>query len=858
MIKKKLFKYGSVFMCAALMACSFAACGTNTSSAVQNEVAANEQDTDTETMIADVLTSQLSSAPKVATEAKTDSKEETVFVFTKADGQQDHVIVNEKLKNVTGKSSITDVSSLSNITNLTGDETSTTNGNSLTWAADGNSITYQGTTTQTAPVSMKVTYYLDGKEISASDLAGKSGKVTMRFDYTNNAKKTITVNGKTKTVYVPFTMVTGMLLPSDNFSNIEVTNGKITEVNDSNVVFGITMPGLKDSLDMKFDNEKLDLDVPEYFEVTADVTDFELDMMMSMATSNFLSDIDTDDLSIDNLKDKVNELQDAADQLTDGTNQLADATPQLVDGSKALADGTQQLNDQVPTLTDGVSQLDNGAGQLSDGLSTVVSSMPTLTSGISQLYDGSGKLFDGAKTLNDGVNQLKAGTSQLADETNGLPALQAGISQYTEGVASAADGSDALASGSAQVADGLAQLQAQLSGENGLMDGMVKLADGSAQVSNGLAQLSDGLTASISEYESNKTKLKTSAQALEAAGTQLNGTLSALGNDNLLIQPATDMYSESGLTTAAQTALANKYMDAYSFVTANASNPVVTTLNAGIAANAQLQAAGITDLASIYKNEMVILVNTAANESAGKVENTVNSSVAQLAAGAAQVNAGLQSAVAKKDTLETALGQLVAGSSSVSSGSAQLNSGLSQLKSNNDTLNGGIANAVSGAKQLDAGASQLTAASGVPALVSGTSDLKNGIGQLSESSPALVTGINALDDGAKQLKIGTAQLLQGAGALASGVTQLNDGAHELSDGAEQLNDGVVELNNGMIQFNEEGISQITSLVGSDADDAIDTIKKVINLGKDYQSFAGKADDMDGSVTFIYKTEGVTK
>ena len=97
-------------------------------------------------------------------------------------------------------------------------------------------------------------------------------------------------------------MVTGMLLPSDKFSNIEVTNGKITEVNDSNVVFGITMPGLKDSLDMKFDNEKLDLDVPEYFEVTADVTDFELDMMMSMATSNFLSDLETDDLNIDNLR----------------------------------------------------------------------------------------------------------------------------------------------------------------------------------------------------------------------------------------------------------------------------------------------------------------------------------------------------------------------------------------------------------------------------------------------------------------------------------------------------------------------------------------------------------------------------
>lgn len=858
MIKKKLFKYGSVFMCAALMACSLAACGTNSAENAQNSTTVvRETGTDVESTISEVITSQLS-APSVSTADTTDSKEETVFVFTNASGKQDHVIVNEKLKNVTGQSSINDVTKLSDIANLSGDETSTGSGSNLTWAANGNSITYQGTTTQQAPVTMKITYYLDGKEISAENLAGKSGKVTMRFDYTNNEKKTITVNGKSRTAYVPFTMITGMVLPSEKFSNIEVTNGKLTEANDSNVVFGITMPGLKDSLNLKFDDEKLDLDIPEYFEVTADVTDFELEMTMSVATSNFLSDVDTEDFTIDDLKEKVNELQDAADQLTDGTNQLADATPALVDGSKALADGTQQLNDQVPTLTDGVSQLNNGAGQLSDGLGTVVEKMPTLTSGISQLYDGAGQLFAGASALNDGVSQLKAGTAKLADEKNGLPALQAGISQYTAGVASAADGSDTLASGSAQVATGLAQLQEQLAGENGLMDGMVKLADGASQVSDGLAKLSDGLDSSIKEYEANATKLKTSAQALETAGQSLNSVLAALNNSNLTIQPYTEMYSQSGLTQETQTKLANKYMDAYAFVTENASNQVVAGVNAAISANEQLKAAGITDLASIYKSEMVILVNTAANESAGKVENSVSSSVAQLAAGALQVNTGLQSAVAKKETLETALGQLVAGSSSVSAGSAQLNSGLTQLKGSNDTLNGGIANAVSGAKQLDAGAEKLTAASGVPALVSGTSDLKNGIGQLAESSPALISGINALDDGAKQLKIGTAQLLEGAGALASGVTQLNDGAHELSDGAEQLNDGVVELNNGMIQFNEEGISQITSLVGADADDAIETIKNVIKLGQDYQSFAGKADNMEGSVTFIYKTEGITK
>ena len=36
---------------------------------------------------------------------------------------------------------------------------------------------------------MNVTYYLDGKEISPDDLAGKSGHVKMVYQYTNHMKK---------------------------------------------------------------------------------------------------------------------------------------------------------------------------------------------------------------------------------------------------------------------------------------------------------------------------------------------------------------------------------------------------------------------------------------------------------------------------------------------------------------------------------------------------------------------------------------------------------------------------------------------------------------------------------------------
>lgn len=779
-------------MCAALMACSLAACAGTTASndATQTAVVSENSLSDAESTLSNAITKELTSSI-ASSSADADSKEETVFVFTDASGKQSHVIVNEKLNNATGQKSIKDVSTLSNITNLTGDEQAAASGSQISWEADGSSITYQGTTTKTAPVTMSVTYYLDGKEIKAEDLAGKSGKVTMRFDYTNNEKSTVKINGENKDIYVPFTMVTGMILPSDKFSNIQVTNGKITENDDTNVVLGITMPGLKESLDLSFDGEKLDLDIPEYFEVTADVTDFELDMTMSVATSNFLSDVNVDDLTIDDLKSQMNELQDGANQLVDGTGQLAAATPDLVDGTAQLADGAGQLSDgtgqlkeKVPTLTDGVTQLDNGAGQLSDGTGQFVEQMPTLTSGISALYTGAGQLFDGVTELKTGVTKLKAGTAALADPEKGLPALQDGLKKYTAGVASAADGAVSL--------------------------------------NKGIATLSTALDDNIKEYEAHEAELQKNATLLETIGSSINETLKSLGGDSdLTIQPNTELYANGVVTSDTYSKLANKYLAGYKYATENADSPVVTTINASLSAYGM-------ELADIYKNEMIILVNTAANESAGQVEQTVKDSVVKL-----------------------------------SDGATKLQAGLDELKAYSESLNDSMTSAVSGVKQLDDGVAQLAGESGVSALLSGAESLKNGIGTLSESSKTIVTGMNALDDGAKQLKVGTAQLLEGAGALALGVTQLDDGAKQLktgadqlSDGAVQLNDGVVTLNDGMIKFNEEGINKITSLVGTDADTALETVKKVIELGQSYQSFAGKADDVDGTVTFIYKTEGI--
>lgn len=284
MVKKNLFRYSSVLMCVVLTAASLVGCGANTAAttgtdtAYVTEMAAGS----TEATITQAITNELAVSNKST--LATNTRQETVYVFNDASGNKNHITVNEK---------ITD--------------------------ANGNETLNKTESSENAPVTMKVTYKLDGKEIKPQDLAGKSGKVTIRFDYTNNQKKTVTINGKKQTVAVPFTMITGMMLPTDVFSNVEVTNGKLTKVGDNIVAVGMTMPGLKDTMNLKFNDKSLDIDIPEYFELTADVKDFSLDMTMSVATSNLLSDMNADDITLDDLKKTVASLDDAATQLADGT-----------------------------------------------------------------------------------------------------------------------------------------------------------------------------------------------------------------------------------------------------------------------------------------------------------------------------------------------------------------------------------------------------------------------------------------------------------------------------------------------------------------------------------------------------------
>ncbi|WP_024866449.1 hypothetical protein [Butyrivibrio sp. FCS014] len=431
---------------ATMLAVMTVACGQNT---VTDNTAAIETTVEAGDSQQKALEEAVTTNSLLGSVANESGKVETVYVTADANGAVNDVIVSEWLKNAEASPELSDKTELKNIVNVKGDETFTDNGDgTVTWEAGGSDIYYQGTTDKELPVKMNITYTLDGKEIAPEDLAGKSGKVTIRFEYENNAKQTVDVDGKNYDVYTPFAMVSGMMLDAEKFTNVEISNGKVISDGGNYIVMGVAVPGLKESLDIS--DEKWDeLDdadeikdkLSNSFEITADTTDFELGMTITMASSDILSDFGVTDFNdsekIEDLKDDMGELYDGANKLVDGSKALKDGTTELKDGTAKLADGTDKLYNGTSDLYDGTAKLYDGTGSLADGTSK-------LYDGAGSLADGSSKLYDGTKSLSDGAGKLYDGSKALG---TGAASLESGVKSYTDGAAKIKAGAGQLQAG---------------------------------------------------------------------------------------------------------------------------------------------------------------------------------------------------------------------------------------------------------------------------------------------------------------------------------------------------------------------------------------------------------------------------
>lgn len=482
-------------------------------------------------------------------------KDETVYVIQNPDGTARKTVVSDFLSNSAGYSSLADASNLKDIENVKGNEKFSRGSNgSLTWAAKGKNIYYRGSTQRETPITMSVKYYLDGDQILPEDLTGKSGDLRIKIDYQNNEK--------VGDVCVPFLVASTLILKDDNFSNVKIDNGKVIDDGDKQIVAGIAMPGMTESLGVSSSK----ISIPESLQITAKVKDFSLDTIVTVAANNVFDTMDMS--SVNSLKDldsQVNKLDSAAQQLMNGSEKLAKGANSAYAGSKKIAAGSKKLSTNMSVLHNGISDLSGKLPALAAGISKIDLGLnygngtalnPGLKNGLASYTAG---VDSAAAGVNNTVTAIKGTIKEKNDLATGDDAtkVKEAMAAYTTALANL---NTAIASGDSDnisnaektlndvVTKELTGAVKQNAGDAGaaqalqgvldnsilpIQGGLSKLSAQSSTLNSGASELADGaktLDSKVPALASGVGKLKTGSGKLSSGAETL-----AKGSQSLMI-----------------------------------------------------------------------------------------------------------------------------------------------------------------------------------------------------------------------------------------------------------------------------------------------------------------------------------
>lgn len=600
------------------------------------------------------------------------TKEETVYVFAGADGSVQKIVVSDWLQNASGNAQISDFSELADVENVKGDEVYTMTGdNQLVWNAAGRDIYYQGNIEKEVPVDVSVSYRLDGKSISPDELAGKSGRVTIRFDYKNNLYEMKDIDGKQEKIYAPFAVLTGMILDDEVFSNLEVTNGKMVNDGDRIVVLGFAFPGLQSNLNMDADK----FEFPDYLEITADVTDFEMANTVTVATNEIFSGFSL-------------EGADAAEELSDALGELTDAMEQLMDGSSKIYDGLCTLADKSGELTDGINRLAEGAGALKDGAA---------------------ELDNGAAQLQAGAGELKSGLDSIAANNS---TLTSGAEQIFQSLLSTANAQIAAA--------GLSVPALTIDNYGEVLNGAIAAIDENAVYSQALALVTDAVEANrpmIREKVTEAVKGQVTAQVQAAVQEQVTEQVINTATGGTMTKESYEQAVANGLVDETTQETVRKT------VAESMAKPETQAL---IAAKAEEQMKDPSVQNTIAENvELQIAQAISDNMASADVQDRLKE-----ASEGVKALVSLKASLDGYNTFYRGLLAYTGGVASAAQGAGRLADGASGLKAGTEKLCGGTEELYGGASQLKSGAPAL--AKGVTALRDGSKELSEGLREFKE------------------------------------------------------------------------------------------------------------------------------
>ncbi len=780
------------------------------------------------------------------------SDDEAVYVLTDAAGTVEKVIVSDRIQEANGEESVTKTQEQKDL-----------------------------------PVDVRFTYRLDGREIAPEELAGKSGRVEIRIDYTNNAWAVKEISGKEENLCVPFLTLSALLLDNEHFSNVTVENGKLVNDGTRTVVVGYALPGMGESLALP---EDLDLTIPDHVTVTADAKDFALGSVYTLVANNLFKDYDEKD-------------PDALQKLISSMNELTDAMDQLLDGAQTLNDGLDTLLAKSDDLTNGINALCGGADQVAGGAAELKDGAGKLASGTKDVKNGASQLTAGAGSLLSGADQLAGGAAQLSAGLDQLSANSAAINNGAENVFASL-----LSAAEAQLkANGLSISTLTISNYQTQLNQVIASLDPDAVYAQALAQVTAGVeakrpeiqalvTASVREQVTAAVTAAVRQTVSEQVHAAVSEQIQAAAEENRPMIEAevtaaveTQIRERVAAAVAAQVraeiiqTIAGMSVDAYE--QAVASGEISEEIQMQIAAAVEAQMAS-DEVTAAIDGQTAEQMN--AEETQAVIASTVEQKIeeivqAKLASSEIleQIDAAIEEKMASDEVqaliaqnTEAQMGTEEIQKAIADNTEAQVQKAIADTMAGSE-VQGKLAAAAEGAKSVIALKTSLDqynafylgiqsytagvdeAAKGAKDLSSGAAQLKTGAASLADGSAALASGTTTLSEGADALSNGAAVLSDGTNQLAAGAHTMRDNLPALIDGIKKLRDGSDMLCSGMEQFNADGIQKLSQIVTVDAAGFAERLKAMASLGKEYcSSYTGLADEGESELRFIYRSSAI--
>ena len=720
--------------------------------------------------------------------------------------------------------------------------------------ADGTEQSTQEETQRELPVDLRFSYRLDGEEISPEALAGKSGAVEIRIDYTNHETARREINGREETLYTPFLMLSALVLDNEHFANVEIENGKLINDGSRTLAIGYALPGMQESLALP---ETLDLSIPDHVILRAEARDFSLGSVYTLGAADLLGSYDEKD-------------PDAVEKLFASVQDLSNGMAQLLEGAKALNEGLDTLMDQSGALQEGVAALSDGADQLSGGAKSLSSGAKELASGSEELKNGAGQLAQGANRLRDGSGQLESGAAQL----------NTGLQQLSRNSGTLNDGAEAvfnslLSAAETQLKDnGLSVASLTISNYQKELNRVIGTLDHDAVYAAALAQVTAGVEAKRTEIQTMVTQAvqeqvtqavtaavreTVSRQVREGAEAQIRA---AVEENRTQIEALVSQTVEEQVR--AQVILAATGMSPEEYAQAVAAGAIDEARQAALEAQVEAQMSSKEVQAQIsaaveQKIEESVQTQMAAPQTQTMIDSQIDAQMdSETVQGliAQKVREQMQSQAVRQtiaDNTEAQVQKAIADTMAGSEVQTKLQAAsegakaVIALKTSLDQYHAFYL----GLKTYTAGVD--TAARGAKTLSDGAQKLHSGAADLADGTAALSAGTKKLSSGAKTLSSGASELSDGAARLDNGAHQLNDSLPALLEGIEQLRDGSAQLRDGLERFDEDGIQTIARLVNEDGRDLAERLKVLAELGREYRAaYTGLSEQTEGELRFIYR------